>query len=163
LIIGRMSGIESATVQFDEEIKRGLSQQKQKTAMVAVQTRGGQLDDDQVKAIRNVVASAYAGLDRRNITITDLNGATYGGASGPGAQANGVETPGNRGIAVSGPAGGPESDTTETRSNVQNVPGADTTLTQLAPLVPRKITASIALPASYYVEIWKKRNPQPAD
>ena len=38
LIIGRMSGIESATVQYDEEIKRGLTQQKQKTAMVAVQT-----------------------------------------------------------------------------------------------------------------------------
>ena len=83
LIIGRMSGIESASVLFDEEIKRGLTQQKQKTAMVTVQTRSGQLDEDQVKAIRNVVASSYAGLDRHNITITDLNGATYGGAIGP--------------------------------------------------------------------------------
>src|SRR5439155_6884394 len=83
LIIGRMQGIESATVQFDEEVKRGLTQQKQKTAMVAVQTRGGQLEEEQVKAIRNVVASAYAGLDRRNITITDLSGTTYGGIVGP--------------------------------------------------------------------------------
>src|SRR3954452_5968788 len=56
LIISRMSGIESATVQYDEEAKRGLTQQKQKTAMVAVQTRGGQLEEEQVKAIRNVVA-----------------------------------------------------------------------------------------------------------
>src|SRR5437764_472600 len=83
LIIGRMSGIESATVLFDEETKRGLTQQKQKTAMVSVQTRSGELDEDQIKSIRNVVASAYAGLDRRHITITDLSGRTYGGAVGP--------------------------------------------------------------------------------
>ena len=51
--------------------------------MVAVQTRSGQLDEEQVKAIRNVVASAYAGLDRHNITITDSNGTTYGGAVCP--------------------------------------------------------------------------------
>ncbi len=246
LIIGRMSGIESASVLFDEETKRGLTQTKQKTAMVSVQTRSGELDEDQVKAIRNVVASAYAGLDRRHITITDLSGRTYGGAIGPdgnpedgslyadhklryerefqrkiqsqlayipgvivnvnaelnpemlhsstmikydpkpvnifsnettkeqkshsagvagrpGAVPNGVDQPGNRGIAVTAPAGGAESELTETKSNVQNLPGADTTLTQIAPLVPRKITASIDIPASYYVEIWKKRNPQPAD
>jgi flagellar M-ring protein FliF len=246
LIIGRMSGIESATVQFDEEVKRGLTQQKQKTAMVAVKTHGGHLEEDQIKAIRNVVASAYVGLDRRHITITDLSGATYGGAIGPdgmpedeglystykvryerefqrkiqqqlayipgvivgvnadlnpeiqhsttnlkwdpkptaimtkettkeakskspqpagrpGAVPNGVEQAGNRSIAVTTTAGGPESETTETKSDVQNVAGQDVTLTQLAPLVPKKITASIDIPASYYVEIWRKRNPQPAD
>lgn len=246
LIIGRMNGIESASVLFDEETKRGLTQLKQKTAMVSVQTHSGELDEDQVKAIRNVVASAYAGLDRRHITITDLSGRTYGGAIGPdgnpddgslyadhklryerefkrkiqsqlayipgvivnvnaelnpemhhsstttkydpkpvtvisnettkeqkshsagvagrpGAVPNGVDAPGNRGIAVTAPAGGADSESTETRSNVQNMPGADTTLTQVAPLIPRKITASIDIPASYYVEIWKKRNPQPTD
>jgi flagellar M-ring protein FliF len=246
LIIGRMTGIESATVQYDEEIKRGLSQSKQKTAMVAVQTRSGHLEEDQVKAIRNVVASAYAGLDRHNITITDLSGATYGGAIGPdgvpedesayvqskvryerefqrkiqdqlkyipgvivgvnailnpetvrsiqslkvdpkpvatqtreitkeekthspgtagrpGAVSNGVETQGNRPLAISTSAGGPESEKTETRSDIQNVPGYDTTITQIAPLIPQKITASIDIPASYYVEIWKKRNPPVAD
>src|SRR5688572_9552987 len=83
LIIGRMRGIESAYIVFDEVTKRGLTQQKQKTAMVAVQSQSGRLDDDQVKAIRNIVASAYAGLDRRHITITDLSGTTYGGAIGP--------------------------------------------------------------------------------
>jgi flagellar M-ring protein FliF len=247
LIIGRMQGIESATVQYDEETKRGLTQQKQKTAMVAVQTRGGQLEDEQVKAIRNVVASAYAGLDRHNITITDMtSGYTYGGALGPdgtpeeesiyamhklrferewhrkiqrqlsyipgviigvnvelnpevshdsqtikyeqkpvtvstnesskesttrspqvlgrpGAQSNGVETPGNRAVAVTAPAGGAESQTTETRSDIKNVPGHDTTVVRQAALIPKKATASIDIPASYWVEVWKKRNPQPAD
>lgn len=244
LIIGKMNGIESATVQYDEEVKRGLVPQKQKTAMVAVQTRGGQLDDEQVKAIRNVVASSYAGLDRHHITITDLSGVTYGGAIGPdgapddesiyaahklryerefqrkiqqqfayipgviigvnaelnpemlrntttvkldskpvtvntkesskestthapgvagrpGAQPNGV---GNLPVALQqSSAAGAESQTTETRSDIQNVPGHDTTLTQFAPLIPKKVTASIDIPASYYVEIWRKRNPQPAD
>ena len=85
LIISRMRGIESATVQFDEEIKSGLTRQKHKTAMVAVQTTGGELDEDQVKAIRNVVGSAYAGLDRNDITITDMtSGLSFGGATGPG-------------------------------------------------------------------------------
>jgi flagellar M-ring protein FliF len=246
LIIGRMSGIESATVQYDEEVKRGLTQQKQKTAMVAVQTRGGQLEEDQVKAIRNVVASAYAGLDRRHITITDLNGTTYGGIVGPdgvgdeesvyaahkakyerewqrkikeqlsyipgvivginvelnpetlhksdvlkydkqpvplrmqestkesttrspntggrvGAQANGVETPGNRAVAVTGAAAGPESQTTESRSDSNSIPGYETNVVELARLTPKKVTASIDIPATYYVEIWKKRNPQTAD
>ena len=40
LIISRMQGIESATVQFDEEVKPGLARTKQKTAMVAVWTAG---------------------------------------------------------------------------------------------------------------------------
>jgi flagellar M-ring protein FliF len=52
---------------------------------------------------------------------------------------------------------------TETRNDIQNVPSHDTTLTQIAPLVPKKVKASIDIPASYYVEIWRKRNPQPAD
>lgn len=244
LIIGRMKGIESATVQFDEEIKRGLISQKQKTAMVAVQTRGSELEEEQVKAIRNVVASAYAGLDRHNITITDLSGKTFGGALGPdglpedesvyaahklryerefqrkiqlqlsyipgviigvnaelnpemlrnttttkfdpkpvtvltkesskestthspgvagrpGAQSNGV---GNQPVALQQTTtGSGESQTTETRSDIQNVPGHDTTLTQFAPLIPKKVTASIDIPSSYYLEIWKKRNPQPTD
>ncbi len=85
LIISRMRGIESATVQFDEEQQGGLSRQKKKTAMVAVQTAGAPLDESQVKAIRNVVSSAYVGLDRQNVTITDIvSHHTYGGGSGAG-------------------------------------------------------------------------------
>jgi flagellar M-ring protein FliF len=85
LIISRMRGIESATVQFDEEQQGGLSRQKKKTAMVAVQTIGTPLDENQVKAIRNVVSSAYVGLDRQNVTITDISSHhTYGGSNGAG-------------------------------------------------------------------------------
>lgn len=244
LIIRRMRGIEDATVQYDEEIRPGPSRQKQKTAMVAVLTRAP-LDEEQIKAIRNVVASAYAGLDRRNITITDMsNGYTYGSVSGPegltedeslyaahkqryerwwqqkiqqqlayipgvivgvnaelnpevqhstqsvkldpkpvtvtaresskeaisrapqvagrpGAVSNGV---GNQPVSLqSATTSGPESNLTESRSDIQNVPGHDTTVLSLAALVPKKVTASIDIPASYYVEVWRKRNPPTPD
>jgi flagellar M-ring protein FliF len=93
LIISRMQGIESATVQFDEEARPGLARTKQKTAMVAVWMAGGSLGDDQVRAIRNVVASAYAGLPRRSITITDMTSRlTFGGAGGPDDFAEGEST-----------------------------------------------------------------------
>lgn len=244
LIIRRMRGIEDATVQYDEEVGPGPSRTKQKTAMVAVLTRSP-LDEEQIKAIRNVVASAYAGLDRRHITITDMtSGYTYGSVYGPdglaedeslyaahkqryerwwqqkiqqqlayipgvivgvnaelnpevqhntqsvkldpkpvtvtaresskeavtrtpqvagrpGAVSNGV---GNQPVSLQASSGsGPESNVTESRSDVQNVPGHDTTVLQLAALVPKKVTASIDIPASYYVEVWRKRHPPSPD
>lgn len=241
LIISRMKGIESATVQFDEEQQGGLSRQKKKTAMVAVQTVGSPLEESQVKAIRNVVASAYVGLDRQNVTITDIaSHHTYGGATGPGgyseddsiyamhktkferewqrkiyeqlamipgvivgvnvelnpelvhnthstkldpkpttiktsesskemtstqpgpggrpgAEPNGVN--GNRAIAVNAAAAGGQSQTTESKSETQNVPGHEQTLITKVPLAPSAVTASIEVPASYYAKIWKERRP----
>jgi flagellar M-ring protein FliF len=241
LIIGRMRGIEAATVQFDEEVKRGLIHERHKTAMVAVQT-SGRLDDDQIRGIRNVVASAYAGLDRRQITITDMTtGFSYGGAIGPdgrpedeslyashklkyerdwqqkiaqqlamipgvivgvnveltpeientastvkydpkpvtvattefnkeattqgpgnggrpGAQSNGVT--GNSPVSLQQTASsGPESQLTENRSTNQNVPGFEHRTMRSATLIPKSATASIDVPASYYVSVWKQRNP----
>jgi flagellar M-ring protein FliF len=245
LIIRRMKGIEDASVMYDEEDRRGLIKQKQKTAMVSVQTAGGPLDEDQIKAIRNMIASAYAGLDRHNITITDMtSGFSYGGALGPGgvpedesvyaaykqrferewqrklseqfsyipgvvvgvnvelnpdvqhtshlikydpkpvtvvaqefskeastqspsvagrpgAQSNGVSnTPID--IRQTATSSGAQSTTTESRSDIQNVPGHESTQMQQAPLVPKKVTASIDVPASYYTRVWQQNNP-PAD
>jgi flagellar M-ring protein FliF len=247
LIVSRMHGIESATVQYDEELKPGLARTKEKTAMVAVWTTGGTLDEDQVKSIRNVVGSAYAGLDPQSITITDMvSKLSYGGRTGPGgaseseslyashkqkherlwqqkiadqlsmipgvivgvnvemtpevidrtqsvkldpkpitlsseesskestvrspgnagrpgAVPNGIDGPGNRAIALNQTtAGGNESTTTESRTNVQNMPGQEVKYTEGAGLVPTKVTASINVPASYYAKIWQERNPPPA-
>jgi flagellar M-ring protein FliF len=58
---------------------------------------------------------------------------------------------------------GAESTTTESKSDVQNIPGHDTTNVELARLIPKKVTASIGIPTSYYAEVWRQRNPQPAD
>jgi flagellar M-ring protein FliF len=237
-----MHGIESATVQYDEEVKRGLISQKQKTAMVAIQTSGGQLEEGQVKAIRNVIASSYAGLERQHITITDMtSGFSYGGAIGPdgtpedeslyaahkqrferewqrklrehfsyikgilvainvelnpeveqstqtvkidskpvtvatkefskesssqsphvagrpGAASNGVV--GNTAVNLQQTAGGgPESQTTESGSDIKNIPGYEQMSKKTVSLTPKKVTASIDVPASYYEQIWTKRNP----
>lgn len=244
LIISRMKGVEAATVQYDEELKGGLTRSKQKTAMVAVQTAGGALEDAQLKSIRNVIASAYAGLDRRDITVTDMtSGLSYGGGSStdgsmseedsiyaahkqkyerdwqrkiadqlamipgvivgvnvelspelshqsqtikldakpvavesneftkeqsstspspagrPGAIPNGV---GNQPVAVNNTSSANESQTSESRSEVRNVPGHEQTVMKRAPLVPTVVTASIDIPASYFTRIWRERNPQPA-
>jgi flagellar M-ring protein FliF len=241
LIISRMRGVQSATVQYDEASQGGLRAEKQKTAMVAVQTEAGLLEEGQIKAIRNVVASAYAGLDRQNISITDMtSGLSAGGGGGegglsedeslyaahkqryerdwqkkiyeqlsmipgvivgvnvelspelrhttqtvkldtkpiavfasdsskeassspvapsgrPGAVPNGV---GNQPIAVaSSQTGGNQSTTTESRSETRNVPGTEQVIMQHAPLTPTKVTASIDVPASYFTNVWRQRNP----
>ena len=244
LIVSRMQGIEAATVQYDEELRPGLGRSKQKTAMVAVWTAGRSLDEDQVKAIRNVVGSAYAGLDRQTITITDMtSNLSYGGNAGPGGVAEsesiyanhklkyerewqrkiaeqlvmipgvivGVnvemnpeikhstssfkldpkpvtvaseETTKESTTTAAGNAGRPgalpngvgntpqavatatstgnQSTTTESRSQTQNLPGQEQSLVDLVPLPPKKVTAAIDIPASYYVKVWRERNPTPA-
>lgn len=244
LIVSRMQGIEAATVQYDEELKPGLARTKQKTAMVAVWTTGGTLEEDQVKAIRNVVGSAYAGLDKQTITITDMSSnVTHGGNTGPGGiseseslyanhklkyerdwqrkiadqlkmiagavvnvnvemspeirhttntykldpkpialgteeftKESSTTTPGNAGRpgAVQNGVGnspaaiaattttGNESTTSESKTKTQNAAGQEYIATEGAALIPKKVTAAIDLPASYYTKVWRERNPTPA-
>ncbi len=84
LIISRLKGISSATVQYDETVSRGsLRSQTQKRAMVAVQTLAGELDESQIKAIRNIVVGSYAGLSPEEVSINDItSGRTYTGVDG---------------------------------------------------------------------------------
>lgn len=66
-------GVESATVVIDAPARTGLGASVQKpTASVILVTRGGQsLDAATVNAIAATVASAKAGLDPKNVTISD--------------------------------------------------------------------------------------------
>lgn len=80
LIISHMPGIQRATVQYDEEVQNPLTRTKKKTAMVAVWPMNSRLDDEVIRSIQNVIATAYAGLDRQQISITDMSsGLTHGG------------------------------------------------------------------------------------
>ena len=243
LIISRMRGITSATVQYDETTSRGsLRGQTQKTAMVAVQTTSGELDEEQIKAIRNIIVGSYAGLDRRHISINDItSGRTYTGIDDggspqeslyaaykkdferdwkqkiqdqlswitnaivnvnvqlspeledttrqvtldpkpitvssseyqkdsstttrelggrPGAESNGVN--GNRSLAVTAPAAAPETQSNESRSEVENLPGHTVTTTTKPPLVPTIVTAAIQFPMSHVVKTWRQTHPTPA-
>jgi flagellar M-ring protein FliF len=89
LVISRFRNVEQASVMFDEVEKGGLRRQKLKTASVAVQTSGTGLEQEQVRAIRNLLATSYAGLDRNSITITDATtGVSY---AAPGVDGEGGE------------------------------------------------------------------------
>ena len=72
LVIGKMKGIEWASVIIDTQPQGGFAPPL-KTASVAVQAIGGAaLDDDQVDKIRYYVAAV--GMKPENVTIADING-----------------------------------------------------------------------------------------
>ncbi len=74
-IICHMRGVENASVLYDVEPPKTFQTDKVATASVSVKPLGGaQLDDNQVRMIRNVVAGAFAGLKTQSVTVTDLNG-----------------------------------------------------------------------------------------
>jgi flagellar M-ring protein FliF len=84
MVISRFRNVEQASVMFDEiEKPGGLRRTKHKTASVAVQTNGMGLEEAQVRAIRNLLATSYAGLNRDDIAITDTTtgNSSYGAAS----------------------------------------------------------------------------------
>lgn len=89
LIISRMQGVEVATVTYDEIDKPGFPRRKEKSAMVAVKPSiGAEISAEQVRAIRNTVAGAYAGLDRNSVTVTDIGtGRSYAGVGPDGMSA----------------------------------------------------------------------------
>ena len=71
LMIKRFRGISEASVVFSEEETPGLRRKKERTATVAVETTGGVLDDDRIKAIRDFVCFSYAGLSAKKVSIVD--------------------------------------------------------------------------------------------
>lgn len=84
-IISKMSGIRTATVQFDE-IDKGWPKRKERSALVAVQPEGNSpLDEERVRAIRATVVGAFAGLEAANVAVTDLgSGRTHPGVGADG-------------------------------------------------------------------------------
>ena len=78
-VISNMSGIESATVYFDEINERGLRGTRKYTAAVSVQPLGSaSLDSKLVDSIRKFVAATQAGMRPEDVTVTDLvSGRTY--------------------------------------------------------------------------------------
>jgi flagellar M-ring protein FliF len=243
LVISRFRNIEQAVVIFDEIEKDPFRRTKLKTASVAVQSSGMGLEEQQVRAIRSLLATSYAGLDPASIAITDTttgisyNVPTEAGEGGdnlysaakakyetewkkkihdqlamvsgvvvgvnvelsremqsdtttikidpkpvpirnsettlessttgsntsgrPGAVPNGVAPVGNQPAEVAVTAG-PKSQQTESKTEQQSIAGHEQTVSRKAPLVPERVTASIDVPASYFVKVWHQRNPPAA-
>ncbi|MCE9545091.1 MAG: hypothetical protein K8T25_06190 [Planctomycetia bacterium] len=79
LIIQSMKGIETAAVFYDVEKLSGLHAGQRVTASVMVKPADGQsLEIEQIESLRMLLAGAIAGLEPRNVTVTDLgSGRTY--------------------------------------------------------------------------------------
>jgi flagellar M-ring protein FliF len=79
LIISQMTGIESASVIYDEQNEgHRFSPVKKITATAAIKPSGGEtLREQQVRGIRALVAGSIAGLKAEDVTVSDLNGQTW--------------------------------------------------------------------------------------
>lgn len=89
LIIRSMEGIENAAVLYDSRKEDGFRGAVLRTASVSVKPLGSrQLEQEQVRKIRYVVASAFA-MKPENVTVADLNGQVYA-SSGEGATSGSV-------------------------------------------------------------------------
>jgi flagellar M-ring protein FliF len=88
LIIRSLPGIEKAAVLYDEQSSPGFNSTKKQSASVYVKALGTQqLDQEQVRKIRLLVKSAFAGMKAEEVTVADSNGPVYAGTddlSGPG-------------------------------------------------------------------------------
>lgn len=241
--IQSLQGIEHAVVVYDETLDRGFPRTKNASASVTVHTKTNEpLSEQQVRAIRALVVSAYSGLKPSNVAITDAKaGRAYEGPPDDGtagashalyreekdrndrlyeerirralSMIPGVLVTANttlspvllqqtrttryepktvpvsqkditeeRQNSFSGPAGVPGaipngvntnsqpvsvgrtadvSKESKTISESQNVVGATETLERKPPLIPVNVTASISVPAKYFLEVWKAQNPTP--
>jgi flagellar biosynthesis/type III secretory pathway M-ring protein FliF/YscJ len=186
LIICAMQGIEKAAVHYDTQKKSGLRSTTLTTASVSVKPLGSQpLAEEQVPMIRHLVAGAIAGLSPEAVTVVDLNGRTYGGASfGGGSTTNSSAI----GAAYDDPyLSRVKQYQTMYEATIRNalsyVPGAtisvhveldrelvhrteketnasarERTQVDLAALTPKRVTASIGMPSSYFENLWQHRN-----
>jgi flagellar M-ring protein FliF len=55
-----------------------------------------------------------------------------------------------------------ESTSEESREDLERVGGHGRVVKSTAPLVPKKVTAAVGVPSSYYEQVWRERNPTPA-
>ncbi len=99
--------------------------------------------------------------DPKTVTVssaeTTKNSTTSGTSNGgrPGAAANGV----NNTAQVVSTSAGTQSQVDETQSKVEAVTTTTSVVSSKTGLLPKRVTASIGVPNSYYVKVWRERNP----
>ena len=82
-VIALMPDIDEARVNIDQHDDRRFGSENKMTALVAVKPAPTyQLESERVLAIREIVAAGYAGLDRQNITVIDLETGQVSGTTG---------------------------------------------------------------------------------
>jgi flagellar M-ring protein FliF len=99
--------------------------------------------------------------DPKSVAVSTVestkNSTTSGSSNGgrPGAAANGVN---NTAQAV-GTSAGVQSQTEETQSRQEAVTTTTSVVSSKTGLLPKRVTASIGVPSSYYLRVWRERNP----
>lgn len=76
----------------------------------------------------------------------------------PGFEAQRPNQGQSLGVASRGNTNQEERSSTQT----QSVASTDRTTTEMAPLTPRRVTVSVAVPSDYFEKVWREQNPAPA-
>jgi flagellar biosynthesis/type III secretory pathway M-ring protein FliF/YscJ len=169
-ILSGMKGIETASVQYAEIKKPGFPPTCDIRAVVAVRADGRrQLNYEEIEAIRDTMAGYVAGLERAQVTVSDLNACRAypgGGDAADPAAAN---------YAARAEQSRLEEDfRAKIQSRLTAYPGAivgvNVQLTEASEspaagpvaarrrLVPALVSASIDLPKSYFAQVWREQN-----
>lgn len=170
-ILSGMNGIDTASVQYAEIKKPGFPPTFDIRAVVAVRAEGKRhLDYEEIEAIRDTVVGYVAGLDRAQVTVSDLNACRAypgGDASDPAAASY---------AARAEQARLEEEFLAKIKSRLAVYPGAivgvnvhlaETSATPpphaasaavRRPFTPALVSASIDLPKSYFAQVWRERN-----
>jgi flagellar M-ring protein FliF len=82
-----------------------------------------------------------------------------GSAGRPGYQAQQPNTPMNLNVAA---GKGSHEDQDEKKDTTINVVGGEEITKESAGLTPKRVAATVGIPMSYFLKVWKERNPQPA-
>jgi flagellar biosynthesis/type III secretory pathway M-ring protein FliF/YscJ len=169
-ILSGMNGIETASVQYAEVKKPGFPPTSDVRAVVAVRATGNrELTYEEIEAVRDTVAGFVAGLDRDQVTISDLNACrAYPGGDGPGSAGANYAARSERARLEE-----------EFRAKIQNrltaypglIVGVNVQLAEPSEvsaagaagggrrrLEPALVSASIDLPKSYFAQVWRERN-----
>jgi flagellar biosynthesis/type III secretory pathway M-ring protein FliF/YscJ len=169
-ILSGMNGIQTASVQYAEVKKPGFPPTWDVRAVVAVRADGNrELAYEEIEAIRDTVTGFVAGLDRAQVTVSDLNACrAYPGGDGPGSAAAHY-------AARTEQARLEASFRTKIQDRLTAYPGsivgvhvqladahqtspasaADTTRPRF---VPTLVSASIDLPRSCFLQLWRERH-----
>lgn len=165
LIVRKIRGIEEVCVQYDDVDTGEFPRRKRRRATVAVRAvEGRQLEHETVQAIRSSVMTAVGVAQADDITVLDLNaGRAYdGGGEDAMRQAESDYAAAKRRHE--------ENYQAKIRERLATYPGAivsvnveldrpDQEGAAAGPLVPREVSASISLPRSALVELWRRERP----
>jgi flagellar biosynthesis/type III secretory pathway M-ring protein FliF/YscJ len=168
-ILSGMNGIETASVQYAEVRKSGFPPTWDVRAVVAVRADGNrELAYEEIEAIRDTVTGFVAGLERSQVTVSDLNACrAYPGGDGPGSAAA-------KYAARTEQARLEESFRTKIQDRLTAYPGsivgvqvqladahettaADPAKTTGPRFIPALVSASVDLPRSCFVQLWRER------